>query len=134
MNYLNFHIFRDTVARLPIKCKQARKHLELLVRILVLDYLTRDGAAVFDSGFFGKGALGNLTKALNQSLTELRPQILNLAETMYIPDHAWPSVIGNEYGDIYEQQLELAQKSKLNQHEVPPYFEQLIKPILKGKL
>ena len=53
---------------------------------------------------------------------------------MYCPDHFWPSALGNQYGDIYEQQLELAQKSRLNEHEVPPYFEQLIKPILKGKL
>ena len=122
------------MARLPLKCKQARKHLELLVRILALDLLLRDGAAAFDSGYFGKGALSKLSKALDQSLVELRPQILNLAEAMYIPDHVWPSNIGNEYGDIYEQQLELAKNSKLNQHDVPPYFEELMKPILKGKL
>jgi hypothetical protein len=53
---------------------------------------------------------------------------------MYIPDHSHPSSIGNEFGDIYEQQLELAMASRLNKDEVPPYFEQLIKPILKGKL
>jgi hypothetical protein len=96
--------------------------------------LLKDGAAAFDCGYLGKGALSNLTKAMNHSLVELRPQILNLVEAMYIPDHAWPTVIGNYYGDIYEQQLELAKKSRLNEHDVPPYFEQLMKPILKGKL
>jgi hypothetical protein len=57
-----------------------------------------------------------------------------LAESYYFPDHIYRSSIGNSYGDIYETQLELAQKSRLNKHEVPPYFEELIKPILKGKL
>ena len=71
---------------------------------------------------------------MNHCLVQLRPQILNLVESMRIPDHVHPSVVGNEYGDIYEQQLELAQTSRLNEHEVPPYFDELIKPILKGKL
>lgn len=51
-----------------------------------------------------------------------------------MPDHFVPSVIGNEYGDIYEQQLEMAQKSRLNAREVPEYFERLMKPVLRAKL
>jgi hypothetical protein len=45
-----------------------------------------------------------------------------------------PSVIGNKYGDIYELQLEMAQKSRLNKDEVVPYFDELLKPIIKGRL
>ena len=46
-----------------------------------------------------------------------------------------PSTIANSYGDIYEMQLEYAQKSRLNiNNEVPEYFESLMKPILKAKL
>lgn len=67
-------------------------------------------------------------------MRELRPQILNLVESLYLPDHFIPSAIGNEYGDIYELQLELAKTSRQNAHDVPPYFNDLIKPILKGKL
>ena len=56
-----------------------------------------------------------------------------LAESFYIPDHFTPSVIGNFYGDIYEQQLEYAQKSRLNvNNEVPEYFDRLMKPILRS--
>jgi hypothetical protein len=75
-----------------------------------------------------------VTKALAFTVAKLRPQFIPLAESYYFPDHAYLSSIGNSYGDIYETQLELAQKSRLNKHEVPPYFEELIKPILKGKL
>ena len=72
-----------------------------------------------------------MQKALERCVTELRPQMLPLAESFNFPDHWIPSVIGNSYGDIYEMQLETAQKSRLNiNNEVPSYFQELMKPIL----
>ena len=68
-------------------------------------------------------------------MAQIRPQLIPLSETPYYPDHVVPSVIGNSYGDIYEMQLEYAQKSRLNiNNEVPEYFEGLMKPILMAKL
>ena len=76
-----------------------------------------------------------MQKALEICVTKIRPQLLSLSETLYAPDHVLPSVIGNYYGDIYEQQLECAQNSRLNiDNEVPEYFERLMKPILRPKL
>ena len=71
---------------------------------------------------------------MERCVAELRPQFIPLAETIQIPDHFCPSAIGNEFGDIYEMQLEMAQKSRLNDREVPEYFETLMKPILRPKL
>ena len=132
-DYIRFQIFR-TVAEAKTKDPKVRSYLLLLAKIHALDVLLKKGIPAFDNGFFGTGSLKNLKAALNQCLNELRPQILNLVESPYLPDHFHPSVIGNEYGDIYELQLELAKNSRLNQTEVPSYFETLIKPILKGKL
>ena len=67
-------------------------------------------------------------------VAEIRPHLVSLSESTYMPDHIVPSTIGNEYGDIYEMQLEYAQKSRLNEVEVPEYFERLMKPILRPKL
>ena len=39
---------------------------------------------------------------MEQCVAEMRPQFIALAETLYLPDHLVPSVIGNEFGDIYE--------------------------------
>ena len=133
-DYIRFLIFRTVVDRVTIKDAKIRFYLELLAKIYALDTLQKRGIPAFENGFFGKGTLKNLKLAMNHCLVQLRPQILNLVESMQIPDHVHPSAIGNEYGDIYEQQLELAQTSRLNEHEVPPYFDELIKPILKGKL
>jgi len=43
------------------------------------------------------------------------------------------STIGNKYGDIYETQLEVAQNSRLNTGNPPPYFERLMKPLQEGR-
>lgn len=72
---------------------------------------------------------------MDQAVKELRPHFVPLVEAPYIPDHKVPSTIGNYYGDIYEMQLDLAQKSRLNiNNEVPEYFERLMKPVLRPKL
>lgn len=67
-------------------------------------------------------------------MAEMRPQFIPLVESLYLPDHLVPSVIGNEFGDIYEQQLEQAKKSRHNKNEVPEYFDRLMKPLLRAKL
>lgn len=68
--------------------------------------------------------------AFKQCLNELRPHMISLVETRVgKEDLNYMSSIGNQYGDIYENQLEVAMNSRLNQTEVPEYFETLIKPI-----
>ena len=57
--------------------------------------------------------------------------MIPLAESYYLPDKWVPTVIGNSYGDIYEQ----AQSSRLNVNEgIPSYFNELMRPILRAKL
>ena len=80
--------------------------MELVGKIYCLEELLGDGAAVYDSGFFSPGTYRTMQKAMEQCVAEIRPQLLSLAEVPYLPDHVVPSVIGNSYGDIYEQQLE----------------------------
>ena len=94
------------------------------------------GTACFDTGFFPPGSLRKLTEAWERCVTELRPQMLPLVESYWMPDTWHPSVIGNSLGDIYEMQLEKAQQSRLNAegNEVPNYFDKLMRPILRAKL
>ena len=128
LNYLTFAIFRERTCN--ILDQTLRSHLELVARIWATDSLIQDSGPVFDSGFFGKGATQLLRKSLAEAVAKLRPQLVPLAESFYAPDEWTPSVIGNSFGDIYELQLEMAKRSRLNLHEVPPYFNELIKPIL----
>lgn len=95
-----------------------------------LDDLLADTAAVYDTGFLAPGSLRAMQEAFDQSVKKIRPQMIPIVECYLAPDHFKPSVIGNSYGDIYEWQLANAKKSRLNQTEVPRYFDKLMKPIL----
>ena len=42
------------------------------------------------------------------------------------------SSIGNNFGDIYEAQLDFAVNSQLNKSAVPSYYENYMKPLIQG--
>lgn len=68
----------------------------------------------------------------------IRPQAINIIESLQIDDNQLVSAIGNSYGDIYETHLEWAKDSKLNHTElgdaIPDGYMEYIMPILKGKM
>jgi len=74
-----------------------------------------------------------MQSALDILIKRIRPQMLPLGEIKNYPDNLLVSNIGNQFGDIYEQQLEQAIDSRM-QHEdiggVPPQWEEYIKPFL----
>ena len=137
MFYLVFNVYRTKIEEIPFKDARIKDHLKLLGKILALDHLLNGGAVVFDSGFFATGSYANLQQAMSICIKELRPQMIPLVESIYFPDEMVPSVLGNSYGDIYEYQMEMAKKSRVNKHNadnIPPYFDRLMKPVLRGKL
>ena len=77
--------------------------MDLIGKIYCLQELLEEGAAVYDTGFLSPGCYRAMQQALEKCVAELRPQFVSLSEVPYIPDHVVPSVIGNSFGDIYEQ-------------------------------
>jgi len=135
LRYLQLHIFRTECQQASFRDPRVTQLMELVGRVWCLEQLLEDGAAAYDTGFLAPGTYRTLQRAMEQSVTALRPHFISLGESPYLPDHLVPSTIANRYGDIYEMQLEYAQKSRLNvNNEVPEYFERLMKPILKAKL
>jgi len=77
-----------------------------------------------------------LDDSLQKLLTELRPHMIPLVET-FASDSQDYNVIGNKYGDIYELQLDMAKKAKINSKQVPAFYEKYMKPTMtmhKAKL
>ena len=68
--------------------------------------------------------------AFKSILKDLRPHMISLAEFSPVTQCHIASVIGNEFGDIYETQLATVKRSKLNQKQVPPYYEKYMKPVM----
>ena len=70
-----------------------------------LKQIMSDPLPLYDAGFFTSGSSSQLLEAAyEKTLTDLRPQMVGLAEIN--PDMNFPTTIGNEYGDIYEAQYE----------------------------
>lgn len=127
-------IFYNKITQTPIKDPKVKEHLLLLFVIFALEELLLNSVSCYDSGFFAPGSLKNMQIAMNESIRDLRPQMVGLAEVWHGTDDWRPSTIGNSYGDIFEWTMEASKNSRLNKHEVPPYFNELMRPILRAKL
>lgn len=114
LKYLQFHIFLTSCQQAQMRDQRNLKLMELVGKIYALEELLNDGAAVYDTGFLSPGSYRAMQQAMERCVAEIRPQLVSLCEVPYSPDHVIPSSIGNSFGDIYEMQLECAQKSRLN--------------------
>lgn len=134
LKYVIFMMARQRIEENQFKDQRIKPLLILLLRIYCMKEILRDNTLLYEEGFFGKGSVGLLNDAYNTCLRELRPHMIPLVElTDLSKEDSWNvSTIGNRFGDIYEAQLEQAQKSRLNTGHPPPYFEKLMKPLIKG--
>ena len=96
-----------------------------------LKEIMSDPLPLYDSGFFAPGKSSQLLEAAyDKTLTDLRPQMVGLAEIH--PNLNFPTTIGNEYGDIYEMQYDAAVNSRLNKPEVlPELYRTHMRPVMK---
>ena len=93
-----------------------KRNLHLLCALYGLHHLHIDSSNCFQSGYFSaeQPFTELILEAIKLVLKELRPQIINIIESVPLPDEISISAIGNSYGDIYETHLEWAKNSKLN--------------------
>lgn len=137
LDFVMYEMGKQRVLENNFKCPNLKAPLETLVKVYALKLLTDDSQYLFETGFFSQGSSLLRDQAYKHLLVTLRPHMLGLVEFSPNLSSGQLSTIGNEYGDIYEQQLEVAKGSRLNKTEVPSYYETLIKPTMtmrKAKL
>lgn len=115
--------------RKNVKDQNLKKAFMNLFANFALKQLSLDCTSLYETGFFGPGSGDLLLAAYKQTLTEMRPNIIGLAEL--VPEGSYCSTIGNEYGDIYEKQFEVARSSRLNTGTVPDLYYTNIKPVMQ---
>ena len=140
IRYVTFWFFRNKVESGSIKCEGVKKILRTLCMLYGLFTLNNDCQGCYESGYFAIGTqnpsgeliLGAI-KLLNQ---EIRPQAINIIESLKVNDNVLQSAIGNSYGDIYETHIEWAKDSRLNKTpgSIPDGFMEHMMPILKAKM
>ena len=113
-----------------------RKHFENLICLCGLTWILDFVPIGYDSGYLEAGQLKFLNDAVKIILKKLRPYLVPLVEMFQFDDNVLCSAIGNSYGDIYEQHLEVAKNSRLNRTKgnIPDGYMENIMPILQGKL
>ena len=132
-NLVLFQCFRRGIDS-NFKCAKLKEHLTTCLKVFAAQDLKLDCIALYESKYFNKESSHFLRDFLNAQIRALRPCALNLIESFKITDNSLNSCIGNSYGDIYEQQLEWAKKSSLNQKKYIKGFEKYLKPFYTSKL
>jgi hypothetical protein len=124
MSYLAIFIFYSELKDIQFKDKRITAILTDLGKVAALRSLISDCAHCYDSGFFAAGATQNMSKAFDNIVKKLRPQLIPLVESYDLPDFTLMSSIGNSFGDIYENQLDLAMDAPMNRTKdaIPSYF------------
>jgi len=104
--------------------------LEFLLKIFAVKQILKDPQSLYECGYFGTGSGQLCDAAYKKLLVDMRPHMIPFIE--YSPNYVYgiKSTIGNTHGDIVETQLEVAKNSRLNKHEVPPYYEKWMKPTM----
>ena len=91
---------RERIQGLKLQDQNITKIFMTAFANFALKQLQADMNPLFEAGFFGPDSVDLLEAAYKQTLVDLRPQMLSLAELAF-PCSA-PTTIGNEYGDMYE--------------------------------
>ena len=103
--------------------------LDMMLRLTAIKMLMKDSEGLYETGFFSAGSSRLQTEAFKHLLVQMRPHMIPLIEDMPMLDTC-ATVIGNRWGDIYEQQLDFAKNSRLNKWKVPRYYDSLMKPVM----
>ena len=130
--YIMFELARKAISENKFKDPKVRENIEIGLKTFALNQLSQDCNALFETGYFGRGATELLYDSLKDVLIQLRPQMVPLAEMVDTTWNQLHSAIGNYHGDIYEQLLDFAKTSRLNKTSIPPYYEEFMKPLIQG--
>jgi hypothetical protein len=130
---LTFQAFRRTCENTSIS-ESLRRQLTRCIRLFASNDLLNNSVSLHTCGYFSQEHQDILREYYKNQLKDFRPHALNIIESFFHSDNVLNSCIGNQYGDIYEQQLEWAKNSALNKKGALPAFDKYMKPFYTSKI
>lgn len=91
--YIMYERARNNIEKKDLKCANLKANLMTLLANFALKELISEPALLYESGFFQQGSFQLMEGALKQTLIDIRPQMVAIAELL--PDASIPSTIGN---------------------------------------
>ena len=110
-------MFKERIENCPdLKSKQNIENMTNLSLLYGLCQLNEDAHSCYQSGYFTSSINYStmILEAIKETNRRIRPQALNIIESIGLNDDTLCSAIGNSYGDIYETHLEWARNANIN--------------------
>ncbi|CAG5122876.1 unnamed protein product [Candidula unifasciata] len=101
-----------------------------LAQLYALHGITRNSGQFLKGGYMSDHQLEMVENKLYELLAALRPNAVALVDAFEFPDGVLDSALGRYDGNVYEELMEYAKRSKLNKTEVHPGFFKYQKPFV----
>jgi len=96
-------------------------------------YAEKHVSVLLEGGFMSPVQARMLRKTLRSLLTSVRSDAVPLVDAFGFPDYLLNSMIGKYDGNVYEALYELTKSDPMNKTRVPPTFDRVLKPLLRGE-
>uniref|UniRef100_A0A914MNE9 Acyl-coenzyme A oxidase n=1 Tax=Meloidogyne incognita TaxID=6306 RepID=A0A914MNE9_MELIC len=117
-------IFSETIPKIE---DIAVRHVMEDILWLYLTYeLVHSSVGLLEEGFLSSHQMSIIRKKLFTCLDRIRPNSVALVDSFDFTDRELRSVLGRKDGQVYENLLEWAKKSPLNEHDVLPFHEKYL--------
>lgn len=93
----------------------------------------RAGAELTEAGLATAASMGALREAVVGLCAAIRPDAVPLVDAFAFSDHLLGSALGKWDGDVYRAMYEWAKEAPLNETDVPPGYEEHLRPMLRGE-
>lgn len=132
LQYVTFQMALEHYNPVEFKDGNIRKVIDLAIKTYFVKQLINSQSTLYEAGIFSPKQARLLKDSYTYCLKEMRPHMVPLAET-FAPNAVFKSTIGNEFGDIYEKQFEVAKNSRLNRDAVLPYHKETFLPLIQNR-
>ncbi|XP_069192440.1 LOW QUALITY PROTEIN: acyl-coenzyme A oxidase 1 [Procambarus clarkii] len=111
-----------------------RNILHRLCRLYLIYHITLNQGDFLRSGSLTAHNIGTLEGEMCDLLAALRPDAVSLVDSFDIHDRILDSTLGCWDGNVYQRMFDEAQKSPLNQTDVPEAYYKYLRPLMKANL
>ncbi|KAG0719987.1 putative peroxisomal acyl-coenzyme A oxidase 1 [Chionoecetes opilio] len=131
--YFTCEKFLSGVERAEVS-EATRGVLTRLCRLYLVFHITNNQGDFLRSGALSPQDMSALEGELAALLAALRPDAVPLVDAFDIHDRILDSTLGCWDGNVYHRMVEEAEKSPLNQKDVPDAYHKYLRPLMKANL
>jgi acyl-CoA oxidase len=115
---------------IAIKDQRVRAVMQRVLALFALFHLEQDVSTVLIDKYFTRAHVDMLSRQLKEVMFQIRKDAVPLVDAFNFSDTTLNSAIGRYDGKVYEALFDSALKNPLNQFDVSPGFDDILKPLM----